>query len=687
MTDKKIPLPLAGETAEQYHQRLVAINSVSESALKGQNDTANDATRLQALQDQLMHAVPDSATIGNITLREKLVALDPVWKTDVFTEIRTRCIDLGLLRVGRGRGGSVFRANPITQLPNEIVIEKIAAPAENSSEISTDISVLWEKSLASFKAGDFPSAIRAWETLADKGVSKAQYNLSLSYFNGKGVSKDGALALKWCQQAAQLGHTKAQYMLGQMYANGNGVDKDDSIALAWFQKSAEAGYSDAQFALGSMLRQSEDADSKQAFKWIQKAAEQGKAEAQLELARMYYGGWGVKKSASQAIQWMRKAAEQGNVAAEASLGDSYMNGRDVAQDCVEGEKWLRKAVDHGDFDSASVLGMAYDPSFEDSTLEKSYDEAIKWYRLAANRGELNSFEFLEGIYKSDDFLPKNKAKATKWLLQAAEAGDVVAQYMIAAKYEDGEDLSQDYVQAARWYKAAAEQYCPEAQLKMGNFYENGIGVEQNYGDAAYWYNLAIEQKTPKLGRDGDIQGNVRSAAARCLIDLNNKLGQSTPPELAQYASEYVVVTEYEGNSESEIEANAEDGDVASQIELADQYATGEGRDADLAKAAYWYRQAAAQGDPNALNCLGVAYLYGEGVPYNMIAGQALFELAILAGSEHAAQNLHDSLRGSGKAKGVGELAARMSKPGKFLESLDKFVTDREARRKPRKTKG
>ncbi len=679
--DMRIPLPLAGETAEQYHQRLVTIGFVPESVSTGQSDIANNSSRLQALQDQLMQAVPDAATIGNIALREKLAILNPVWKTDVFSQTRTRCIDLGLLHVGRGRGGSVSRISPINQQSNESVIEQIIAPAEIPFKSAMDISVLWETSIASFKAGDIPSAIRAWETLADKGVSKAQYNLSLLYFNGQGVGQDGALALKWCQQAAQLGHSKAQYLLGQMYATGKGVDKDDSISQSWYQKSAEAGYADAQFAIGSMLRKSEDADSEQAFKWIKKAAEQGKAAAQLELARMYEGGWGGKNGAGEATQWMRKAAEQGNAEAEAQLGDAYLRGRNVVQDCVEGEKWLRKAVGHGDVESAFSLGWAFDPGNDESSHKKSYEESVKWYRLAANQGELNSFEFLEGIYRSDDLLPKNKAKATKWLLQAAEQGDVVAQYMIASKYEDGEDLSQDYAQAARWYEAAAEQYCSWAQLKMGNFYEEGIGVAQNYDDAAYWYERAVEQKTPKLGMMSAIQGNVRSEAAQSLMALNQKMGKPNIPELEEHSQTLSVVS-----VETDLEADAEDGDVASQIELADQYREVEGRDADHAKAAHWYRQAAVQGDQHALNCLGIAYLHGEGVPKNMIAGQALFELAILAGSESAAQNLHNSLGGGGKADGVRKLAEQMSKPGKFFEALDKFVAYREARRHPRKPK-
>jgi TPR repeat protein len=86
------------------------------------------------------------------------------------------------------------------------------------------------------------------------------------------------------------------------------------------------------------------------------------------------------------------------------------------------------------------------------------------------------------------------------------------------------------------------------------------------------------------------------------------------------------------------------------------------------------------------NLLGILYLTGTGVPFNMIAGQALFELAAVSGNQDAAENLAMSLDGGAKAAGVEKLAKQMSKPGKFLEALDKFVAYRESKRKPRKSK-
>lgn len=99
------------------------------------------------------------------------------------------------------------------------------------------------------------------------------------------------------------------------------------------------------------------------------------------------------------------------------------------------------------------------------------------------------------------------------------------------------------------------------------------------------------------------------------------------------------------------------------------------------------RAGAECGDSNCQNLLGILYLSGTGVPFNMIAGQALLELAAEAGDKNAAENLNLSINGGGKAAGVEKLAKQMSKQGKFLEVLDKFVADRESKRKPRKPKG
>ena len=84
-------------------------------------------------------------------------------------------------------------------------------------------------------------------------------------------------------------------------------------------------------------------------------------------------------------------------------------------------------------------------------------------------------------------------KAVKWWKLAADRGHVKAQFNLGAMYEDGTGVSQSYPEAVNWYRKAAEQGHAMAQLNLGMMYSYGQGVEQDYLEAAKWYRLAADQ--------------------------------------------------------------------------------------------------------------------------------------------------------------------------------------------------
>jgi hypothetical protein len=63
-----------------------------------------------------------------------------------------------------------------------------------------------------------------------------------------------------------------------------------------------------------------------------------------------------------------------------------------------------------------------------------------------------------------------------------------------------------------------------------------------------------------------------------------------------------------------LKALAADGDLKSQIALAEAYVDGKGVKADMAEAGRWFEAAARQGDAESQNTIGALYLHGEGVP-------------------------------------------------------------------------
>ena len=92
-----------------------------------------------------------------------------------------------------------------------------------------------------YERGDYVTALREWQPLAEQGNPGAQILLGSMYADGKGVPKDDRQAVAWYRKAAEQGVDIAQTLLGKMYASGRGVPQDDRQAVSWFQKAAEQG--------------------------------------------------------------------------------------------------------------------------------------------------------------------------------------------------------------------------------------------------------------------------------------------------------------------------------------------------------------------------------------------------------------------------------------------------------------
>jgi hypothetical protein len=105
------------------------------------------------------------------------------------------------------------------------------------------------------------------------------------YWNGMGVSKDAATAMRWYREAAEEGHPNSQFHMGVAYANAIHVARDDSLALEWMLRSAK----------------------------------QGDAQAQYQIGRIYANGIGVQRDDATAFFWLTLAYRNGEAAAEEAL--------------------------------------------------------------------------------------------------------------------------------------------------------------------------------------------------------------------------------------------------------------------------------------------------------------------------------------------------------------------------------
>jgi TPR repeat protein len=231
-------------------------------------------------------------------------------------------------------------------------------------------------------------------------------------------------------------------------------------------------------------------------------------------------------------------------------------------------------------------------------VEQDLEEAVRLYRLAADRGHADAQKNLGNGYYNGEGVEQDYTEAVRFYRLAADQGHAVAQYNLGECYCDGEGVEQDYTEATRLYRLAAEQGDPDAQVAMGYCYDNGEGVDQDKGEAVKWYRLAADQGDP------DAQFNL----GRCYRN-----GEGVNQDLEEATRLYRLA--------------ADQGDPDAQVALGYCYDNGEGVDQDLEEAARLYRLAAEQGDAVAQYSLGDCYQNGEGVEQDYTEAARLFQLA------------------------------------------------------------
>lgn len=691
VAEMKIPLPQAGETAEQYHQRLInaGFAGVERDSVPVPNEKVVDDSQRLELQDQFISAVPETTTVGNITLRERLTTLDPVWGTDVYWLIRQRCIDLGLLRAGRGRGGSVSRVKPVEQAESDTAADQRALPPGIVSNTLTAAKVGLEKGLAAYKEGNFAAVLLEWGNLAEQGDIHAQYNLALLYYNGRGVTKSLELAYQWFKKAAEQGHAKAQLYLAGLFESGEGTRQDDILAELWYRKAAEKGNADAQYKLGRIFENGigvkwDDAEVK---KWYLAAAQQGHSAAQYRIGCLYRLGsfCDDENNHSECIKWFRLAADQGHMEAQCALGAIYgianscpgVNNTNLAKpDDDEALKWwqmaarqgsvssrrildnlwadsnsiiaLKKAAEQGDASAQNALGVHY--LFE----EVDELEAIRCFKQSANQGHSQAQKYLGYCFSNGKGASRDYVEAIKWYRSAADGGDRSAMDGLGTMYASGDGVPRDYLAAAKWFELAAaetdevpewyelyfDEPQPQAQLHLGLLYENGLGVKKNLKKASSLYRKS---------------GNEEAQYNLALVFY---IGKDTPQD---FAGAYRLV-----------KSSAELKYPPAQWLMGFMMENGEGIPRDYIKAIKNYRLA-AELFPPALRSLGAAYADGLGVPQNLIAAYALFSLAISEGDETATK-IRESIDISQiEIDSAQRLTQQMSESGDCLKALDRFI--------------
>ena len=191
------------------------------------------------------------------------------------------------------------------------------------------------------------SAMDWYKKSASQGYYLPMNKLGNEYYN----QGDYEEANKWYKLAGEAGYDWGWFNLANAYSNGNGVEKDDDKAMELYKKAYElngeaAGKS--AYALGIIYYNRDDYED--ANKWYGLAGESGYDWGWKNLADDYLRGYGFSKDVDKARYYYEKACElngeaKGNAAYQIATiyTDKY--------EFNEARKWYRIAADAGNIDA------------------------------------------------------------------------------------------------------------------------------------------------------------------------------------------------------------------------------------------------------------------------------------------------------------------------------------------------
>lgn len=167
----------------------------------------------------------------------------------------------------------------------------------------------YNDAMAAYSRGDYVAAAAKFQSLAEKGNAKAQFNLGFMYNSGDGVAQNYGEAVKWFRMAAKQGDVMAQYSLGGMYFRGEGVAQNYAEAVEWLRMAAEQGDSYAQVDLGFIFGSGTGVLTNyvEAHMWYSLARAQGNSGGAkgLYLLKKMMTPAEIKKAQALAAEWWK----------------------------------------------------------------------------------------------------------------------------------------------------------------------------------------------------------------------------------------------------------------------------------------------------------------------------------------------------------------------------------------------
>lgn len=258
------------------------------------------------------------------------------------------------------------------------------------------------------------AAFAALKASADGGDLTGQVRLAVAYETADRTPENLPEAARLFHIAADRGSPEAMRRLGDLHRYGLGVKRDRREALRWYRLAADHGDAEAMFHLGEMIGEN-DADEDEARDWYRKSAEAGFVRAMTQTAH-------DARDFAEARRWLEKGVSLGDASAMKVLSERLYHEGGLPGDTAEAERlskladirsWDTRMTDaaSGDEGAMYLVAAAYDGAFE---FPRDAVQAVRWYRMAAERGDGVAQSELARILEEGRGVPKDPVEAKYW---------------------------------------------------------------------------------------------------------------------------------------------------------------------------------------------------------------------------------------------------------------------------------
>lgn len=528
---------------------------------------------------------------------------------------------------------------------------------------------------------DIDAAIRYFSLGAEKGLSKCEWELGLTY--GETLN-DYIQAIYWYESAANKHNRDAYHSLGLIYDFGKGVEQDYAKAFKYYQLGANLDEATSHANLGFMYESGKgvSVSNEMAFKHYKKAAEQDDAQGLNNLGTFYLHGIVAKQDKKKAISLYKRAAELNNDFALNNLGKAYRDGTGVEIDYTVALDYFEKSATLGFSEAIEAAGVMYhlgqgtdvnDPKAIEYLMRTSrqgyavssyylgeisltakgqirdINKAIKYFTLSSEQGDIDAPHYLGEIYRTDEFVPVNMEKAVFWHSKSAALSNTSSLPILASIYwTASHDELRDQAKAIELLIQYSTIKKMNPNFYIGQFFHLGQYGNKDYKLAREYYekgtqtnNRGATNNLAELYRLG-LGGSVDYKSALSLYKQAVKLGSLHA--LYNLGEMYRDGHGVEVNTEEALDWFLQAADkefLDAMYQVAVMYQQGVGTDIDLPLANSWLAKASDMGYLAAKLALGKNLIAGNGIPKDKSYGVKL----IKESAEHGFDPAIEYMRG------------------------------------------